>query len=52
MRTGHGELREFQAAYISGLSDVSERSELQIRPYDLDADVNLGRPVEPAAGRQ
>ena len=36
-RTGHGELREFQAAYISGLSDVSQQSELQISPYDLDA---------------
>jgi S-DNA-T family DNA segregation ATPase FtsK/SpoIIIE len=36
-RTGHGELREFQAAYISGLSDISEQSELQISPYDLDA---------------
>jgi S-DNA-T family DNA segregation ATPase FtsK/SpoIIIE len=36
-RTGHGELREFQAAYISGLSDVSQQSELQIGPYDLDA---------------
>jgi S-DNA-T family DNA segregation ATPase FtsK/SpoIIIE len=35
-RTGHGELREFQTAYISGLSDVSEQSELQIGPYDLD----------------
>ena len=31
-RTGHGELREFQAAYISGLSDVSQQSELQIEP--------------------
>jgi S-DNA-T family DNA segregation ATPase FtsK/SpoIIIE len=36
-RTGHGELREFQAAYISGLSDISQQSELQISPYDLDA---------------
>ena len=36
-RTGHGELREFQAAYISGLSDVSRQRELQIGPYDLDA---------------
>lgn len=36
-RTGHGELREFQAAYISGLSNISELSELQISPYDLDA---------------
>jgi S-DNA-T family DNA segregation ATPase FtsK/SpoIIIE len=37
VRTGHGELREFQAAYISGLSDISEHSELQISPYDLNA---------------
>jgi DNA segregation ATPase FtsK/SpoIIIE, S-DNA-T family len=36
-RTGHGELREFQAAYVSGLSEVSEQGELQIGPYDLDA---------------
>jgi DNA segregation ATPase FtsK/SpoIIIE, S-DNA-T family len=35
-RTGHGELREFQAAYISGLSDISQQSELQIGPYDID----------------
>jgi S-DNA-T family DNA segregation ATPase FtsK/SpoIIIE len=36
VRTGHGELREFQAAYISGLSDISKQGELQISPYDLD----------------
>ena len=36
-RTGHGELREFQAAYVSGLSDAGEQSELQVGPYDLDA---------------
>jgi DNA segregation ATPase FtsK/SpoIIIE, S-DNA-T family len=34
-RTGHGELREFQAAYISGLSDAGERRELQVSPFDL-----------------
>lgn len=36
-RTGHGELREFQAAYISGHSDFAQQRELELRPYDLDA---------------
>jgi S-DNA-T family DNA segregation ATPase FtsK/SpoIIIE len=40
-RTGHGELRELQAAYVSGLSDVSEQSELRIGPFDLDAGAAL-----------
>jgi S-DNA-T family DNA segregation ATPase FtsK/SpoIIIE len=37
VRTGHGELREFQAAYVSGLSDVSQQSYMQIGPYDIDS---------------
>ncbi len=36
-RTGHSELREFQAAYISGLSDFAEQRELQLSLYDIDA---------------
>jgi len=44
VRTGHGELREFQAAYVSGLSDISEQSELQIAPYDLDVLTTLDGP--------
>jgi S-DNA-T family DNA segregation ATPase FtsK/SpoIIIE len=36
-RTGHGELREFQAAYISGRSDLAEQRELRVSRYDLDA---------------
>lgn len=36
-RTGHGELREFQAAYVSGRSDIAEQRDLQVSPYELDA---------------
>ena len=35
-RTGHGELREFQAAYVSGLSDISQQREMQIDSFDLN----------------
>jgi S-DNA-T family DNA segregation ATPase FtsK/SpoIIIE len=45
-RTGHGELREFQAAYVSGLSDISEQRELQLTRYDLAALAG----IEPARG--
>jgi S-DNA-T family DNA segregation ATPase FtsK/SpoIIIE len=48
-RTGHGELREFQAAYISGLSDISQQSELQIGPYDLEALSALDGPAGSAS---
>lgn len=40
-RTGHGELREFQAAYVSGLSDISRQHELQIADFDLAALASL-----------
>lgn len=45
-RTGHGELRELQTAYISGLSDFAGH-ELELRPYELDA---LGAVEGPAEG--
>jgi DNA segregation ATPase FtsK/SpoIIIE, S-DNA-T family len=37
VRTGHGELREFQAAYVSGLSDIARQSELRVEPFDVHA---------------
>lgn len=37
LRTGHSELREFQTAYISGLSDNAQQRELRLTPFDLDA---------------
>jgi S-DNA-T family DNA segregation ATPase FtsK/SpoIIIE len=37
VRTGHGELREFQAAYISGRSQTTDQGEMQIAPYALAA---------------
>jgi DNA segregation ATPase FtsK/SpoIIIE, S-DNA-T family len=36
-RTGHGELREFQAAYVSGLSDARQSSAMEIEAFHLDA---------------
>jgi S-DNA-T family DNA segregation ATPase FtsK/SpoIIIE len=45
VRTGHGELRELQAAYVSGLSDVSRQSYMQIEPYDIDS---LSAPERPS----
>ncbi len=36
-RTGHGELREFQAAYISGLSDFSPQREIQLEEFHFGA---------------
>ena len=44
-RTGHGELREFQAAYISGLSDFAEERGLQLSPYEIDALMPLEGPA-------
>lgn len=38
-RTGHGELREFQAAYVSGRSDAGRQSELLLTPFELDGAV-------------
>jgi S-DNA-T family DNA segregation ATPase FtsK/SpoIIIE len=34
-RTGHGELREFQAAYVSGRSEPAQQRRLEIRAFDL-----------------
>ncbi|HEX5853194.1 MAG TPA: FtsK/SpoIIIE domain-containing protein [Solirubrobacteraceae bacterium] len=36
-RTGHGELREFQTAYVSGLSDISQHSEMQVEQFHPSA---------------
>jgi S-DNA-T family DNA segregation ATPase FtsK/SpoIIIE len=36
-RTGHGELREFQAAYVSGRSDVGQRQSMRLTAYEVDA---------------
>jgi S-DNA-T family DNA segregation ATPase FtsK/SpoIIIE len=34
-RTGHGELREFQTAYVSGRSDQAVASELTVEPFTV-----------------
>jgi S-DNA-T family DNA segregation ATPase FtsK/SpoIIIE len=47
-RTGHGELREFQTAYVSGLSDFSQQSEMHVERFDLDA-MSAGAASAPAA---
>ena len=34
-RTGHGELQEFQAAYVSGLTTPAQQRTLEVRTFDL-----------------
>jgi DNA segregation ATPase FtsK/SpoIIIE, S-DNA-T family len=38
VRTGVGELRELQAAYVSGRSDQAEAGELRVESFDLASD--------------
>jgi DNA segregation ATPase FtsK/SpoIIIE, S-DNA-T family len=49
VRTGHGELREFQAAYVSGRSRSNESDEIAIESYELDG-APPHREARPAGG--
>jgi S-DNA-T family DNA segregation ATPase FtsK/SpoIIIE len=45
-RTGHGELREFQAAYVSGLTAPSQQRRLEVSVFDVTgAESTGGDPV-------
>jgi len=40
-RTGHSELREFQAAYVSGLTDPASETQLELDEFSLVARPNM-----------
>jgi len=46
-RTGHGELREFQTAYVSGRSEPEDLQELRIDRYEIDGPSGLGEDLMP-----
>ena len=47
VRTGKTELREFQTAYVSGLSDAGESEELEVKPFDLYVLQDVAEPDTP-----